>query len=508
MPRPDSRIVTAAGVLAGGTAVLVAAVLVGALGIGPSGVAASAAAAIVVGALLVLRPPVGVGAFLLAILFAQTVEQWFGADLRFVDEFAVLVTMVVSAATRWHRLRRLRPGWKEAALAVAVAAGIISSLLRDVPPDTWIPALGLFGKAIAFCYAVSWLDLELGDVEGLGAALVGTAVVLLALGFVEVLDPVHFQEALRLPRFEEVRGGITVVKSVFLQPAIFGWFMVYVSLLLYSRFMVLRERWALAVALMLNVGTLLSARRRPLVGLAAALLAGVAASVGRSDSGAVNLRRFAPLGAGLLVLAIVGVVAMSGFWATTVEEYLAPGNLGEILQPNPDEDLIAPSHPRMVLYVASVAIARDNFPFGAGLGRFGSFMSEVDYSPVYYTYGLAKVYGLQPGHTVAVSDTYWPMILAELGPIGFVAMLAFFALLAVSLWRKARRPDPAAVRAVALAGLLVLIEALVESVAAPTFVAPPVAFFVLGAVGIVLGMDRPGKSDLGTVSEAQARAAL
>ena len=489
MPRVDPRLIVVAGVIAGGAAALAAAALAGALEIGPSGATSAVAAAVVVGVLLAVRPAVGVGAFLLAILFAQTVEQWVGGDLRLIDEVSVVVIVLVSGALSWPQLRVRRPGWKEGALAVAIGAGIISSVIHAVPVQTWIPALALLVKAIAFFYAVSWLSLRVTEVEGLGAALVGIAVVVLALGMVEALDPARFQEALRLPRFEEVRGGITVVKSVFLQPAIFGWFTVFASLLLYARFLLLRERWALVVALLLNVGTLLSARRRPLVGLVAALVTGVAAAISRRRSGTVALRRYAPLGAGLVVLAVVATVALSDFWVATAEEYLSPGNLGEILQPNPDEDLIAPSHPRMVLYVASIAIARDDFPFGAGLGRFGSYMSEVDYSPVYYAYGLAKVYGLQPGHTVAVSDTYWPMILAELGPIGLLGMLAFFAAVVVSLWRRVRHSASVAVSAVALGGLMVLVEALVESMAAPTFVAPPIAFFVLGAAGVVLGMD-------------------
>ena len=440
MPRVDPRLIVAAGVIAGGAAVLAAAMIVGALSIGPSGVAAGIAAAAVVGVLLAVRPAVGVGAFLLAILFAQSAEQWFGGDLRLIDELSVVAIVLVSGARSWPVLRVRRPGWKEGALAVAIGAGIISSLVHAVPLQTWIPALALLVKAIAFFYAVSWLNLRLTDVEGLGAAIVGMAVVVLGLGIVEALDPVGFQEALRLPRFEEVRGGITVVKSIFLQPAIFGWFTVYASLLLYARFFFLRERWALAVALLLNVGTLLSARRRPLVGLVAALVTGVAA-VDRPDalgdrSRCADTRHWARVWSSWPWLP---PVALSDFWVATAEEYLSPGNLGEILQPNPDEDLIAPSHPRMVLYVASIAIARDDFPFGAGLGRFGSYMSEVDYSPVYYAYGLAKVYGLQPGHTVAVSDTYWPMILAELGPIGLAGVLVFFAAVVVSLWRWVRR---------------------------------------------------------------------
>ena len=40
-------------------------------------------------------------------------------------------------------------------------------------------------------------------------------------------------------------------------------------------------------------------------------------------------------------------------------------------------------NPRGLLYQVGTDIARDNFPLGAGFGRFGSFTSGVHYSPIY-----------------------------------------------------------------------------------------------------------------------------
>ena len=487
MPTPPSRARTAIEAIAGAAAVLAAAVVAGRLEVGPAGIAGSLAAAVLVGLLVAMRPAVGVATMLLAVILTDTVEVRFAVDLHLVDELSTLATGAVALVAGRERLRAARPGWREAALALAVAAGIVSSLLHAVPPATWIPALGLFVKGAVFLYAVSWLRPDIRSVEGAGAALVTVALVVLGLGLVEMWNPAAFQDALGLPRYEEIRGGIAAVKSVFLSPAIFGWFTVFASLLLYARFMVFREWWALIAALLLNVGTLLSARRRPLVGLAAALAAGVVATTSRGVPPRDALKQLAPLAGGVVVVGLIATLALSSFWAGTVEEYIGPGDLSEILRPNPDADLVAPAHPRMVLYVAAVAIARDEFPFGVGLGRFGSYMSEVDYSPVYVRYGLTNVYGLRPGQTVAVSDTYWPMVLGELGPVGLVGMIAFFVLLLADLWRVAARASPA-LRAIGLAALLVLVESLVDSLAAPLFVAPPIAFFVFGIAGVALSL--------------------
>ena len=42
--------------------------------------------------------------------------------------------------------------------------------------------------------------------------------------------------------------------------------------------------------------------------------------------------------------------------------------------------------PRIVLADAAVRIASDKFPFGSGLGTFGSWMSKVNYSDIYHEY--------------------------------------------------------------------------------------------------------------------------
>ena len=92
---------------------------------------------------------------------------------------------------------------------------------------------------------------------------------------------------------------------------------------------------------------------------------------------------------------------------------------------------------RIALYNTSVLIARDRFPFGVGLGRYGSGTSRDPYSPVYHEYGLDKIDGLSPQHSAFISDTFWPRILGETGVIGLAALLVFTVVLTIQVWRAA-----------------------------------------------------------------------
>lgn len=75
---------------------------------------------------------------------------------------------------------------------------------------------------------------------------------------------------------------------------------------------------------------------------------------------------------------------------------------------------------RARLYTTGEQIAADNFPLGVGFGRFASYASRLYYSPVYYEYGLSRVYGLSPTYPKFIDDTSWPSVIGESGYGGAV----------------------------------------------------------------------------------------
>jgi hypothetical protein len=140
---------------------------------------------------------------------------------------------------------------------------------------------------------------------------------------------------------------------------------------------------------------------------------------------------------------------------------------------------------RVALYVGSVEIAADRLPLGAGLGRYASWMSRVEYSPLYEEYGLSDIDGLGPENPVYATDTFWPQILGEFGVIGLAAYVAFLAALGYRLWRESGRPDGGAIRILRLGAGMVFAQALVESAANAMFHSPPRVYLLFLAVGVV-----------------------
>ena len=467
--------------IAGG---LLASVLVDRTGLEPRFLVTPAASALVLAALFWFQPAEGVGSFLLVSLVALTLQHWLHLDLRLLDEMTVASFGAVGLVRHGFPNGRFHIGIKEGALAVFIVTGVASSLVALVPVSTWVPALVLVLKAIALFYVVSWLRLTAVDVQRVGLVIVSVALLIAALGFVELVSPTGFQRALDLPPFTSIRGDLPVVKSIFLQPALLAWLTVFLRLLLYARFIVTRRWWLLPIALALNVLTIFTGRRTSLIGVVVALLVAAIWQLRHVPNLGKALGVWIPVVTGLAIVAVVFLSSFSTLFDDSLREYSAPPQLiADVLGPHPNADAIAAMPPRIALYVASVAIARDEFPFGAGLGRFGSEMSRVAYSPVYERYGLTKVRGLAADDSGSITDTFWPTILGETGVVGLGAFGLFIAALLAELWRFARGSWPPQVATLALVALLVFAESIVASLTSQVFVAPPIAYFVFGVAG-------------------------
>jgi O-antigen ligase len=146
---------------------------------------------------------------------------------------------------------------------------------------------------------------------------------------------------------------------------------------------------------------------------------------------------------------------------------------------------------RVALYQTAVAIARDDFPLGVGLGRYGSGLSRDPYSPVYHEYGLDTVRGMSVEFSDFIADAFWARVLGETGVIGFAALILFCAALAVELWRATRQShaEPLIV-AFVLGAWMVFVQALAETVASSMFESPPRVYLLFGATGIALSLAR------------------
>lgn len=140
------------------------------------------------------------------------------------------------------------------------------------------------------------------------------------------------------------------------------------------------------------------------------------------------------------------------------------------------------SRPAMML--ASGQIMYDYFPFGSGLGSFGTYASGEYYSHIYEVYGLDKMWGLSRSNPAFICDAFYPE-LAQFGIVGVMLYLGFWW----SILRRSFRVS-AHEQKQWLIVLLVFVFFLIEGVADATFTHNR-GLFIL----IIMAMALPKKYD-------------
>lgn len=115
----------------------------------------------------------------------------------------------------------------------------------------------------------------------------------------------------------------------------------------------------------------------------------------------------------LTVFAVLGAVVLVSW--QKIQVYFIQGAI-DMLQ-NESLEAFNDSFARPMLYVTGGQILLDYFPFGSGLASFASNASAVNYSTLYYDYGLDKVWGLSPSKTDFICDAYYPS-LCQFGVVG------------------------------------------------------------------------------------------
>jgi hypothetical protein len=434
--------------------------------------------------------------FALFVAFYDSIELHIGGAKQ-ADELTVALLAPLAlwrAGAQW----RAWTWWpREAALAIFLLAAIASSFLRSVPLEIAAPGLVLVIKAIIFLYVVMLTPFPAWAIGG--ALRVGLAIGMgvMALGLIEYLNPPAFQSVFGLPEYVRSRGEGAVVKSLFAHPALFGFFTTFVALFAFAQYHATRRwRW-LGVALFMSLGPFFSARRRAILALLASLGTGFLETLRRVRDLRTIARTWLPVLAGLVVIGAIFLSGLANLYTATIERYLerqATVGAGGNLIVGESENTQA----RLALYTGSALVAMDYLPLGAGLGRYGTWMSREYYSPEYQELQLDEIRGLKARRPSAVTDTFWPAILGESGVIGLLAYVGFVATLGVILWREAGRDDGPLLRLLRFGAGMIFAQAMIESLASSMFHSPPrvyLFYLVVGAVAAIAWRRRAAQTE-------------
>lgn len=418
------------------------------------------------------NPPALVGVALTVCLFVRTVDHFTSASfLGSLDDIFVMVVILRALLYRVERsgeepFLRSFPGFTFA--LIFAGFGLISAFVNNVPFGTIALGSYLATKAVFFGWAVAQFQWTVEAVRASWKWGCSVAAVIAVAMLLNIAIPGPWAAAFSVSGASIERYGLPSLFGPFVHPfdLAFACSVLAVAAAAYLRVFG-RRKWAVFALLVGLVGTVLSLRRKDLLGIAAGLFTLTA-----------RLSRPGWLIAGALVLPILLVWNWS-FLSQQVSDLIA------------SYASLTSREARTVLTLGGIHLAISDFPFGAGFGRFASRAAAVNYSPEYYNLGINNTYGLGPGvgQGAFLTDTSWPALLGEAGFVGtsaFVAMLVAF-LIVSRRWTRSSVPE---MRWVGLTGVSLLVVILFESTGASVFASPPMFPFLPALIGIGASLER------------------
>lgn len=266
------------------------------------------------------------------------------------------------------------------------------------------------------------------------------------------LIPSDFSEA---PRF-----GYTPVRAIFVHPGVLGSMMLLAACFFLAEMTTGRRRMRHLLGFIgAIVCVLLAARAKALLVLPLALAVSWAVSIRANHGRWPRVRPGVMIGAG----AVTGAFTFA-FWPI-ISIYTGERGATSV---------------RNLLLSTAVKINRDYGLLGAGPGMFGSAVSyRMHYSPLYYEYGLAGIYGASPEFPLFLGDQWWAWFLGEVGVLGMAAFLLFL----YQAIRWMMPPEPIAWGSIIGCAAGALSYGIITGFADANLTTPPFGYAAMGLLG-------------------------
>jgi type III secretory pathway component EscS len=369
-----------------------------------------------------------------------------GAAVRQGDEVLVLLFVLL---TVWRAVRtdaRMPPArFVLPGIAVAVF-GLLGAAVHGVPITVAFAGAWLGLKLWVMIAVTLMLPWEQDDIRRIYSVFTGIGLLVAALGVLDYLTHAAISQALHtsIVRFSSEGFRGEAVHSIFPNPGEYSVFMSMLFALTFSRFAEKRSKSDLVMALVFAGSVMLSLRLKGVLSLAAVAIVVVLVQAATQKRGAVTAL-------------LIGMLLVVGIYSVE----------GNVISQRVSTFASSETTARARLYTTGEHIATDDFPLGVGFGRYASYMSRLDYSPIYYQYGLSSIYGLSQARPDYIDDTSWPSVIGETGFGGLAIYLAGLVVVVLAIV-KSLRAARGETRWVPLAALCAMAALLVDSLGDPT----------------------------------------
>lgn len=291
------------------------------------------------------------------------------------------------------------------------------------------------------------------------------AILACIFAIIDLVNPYMLREFLNTFNRIDIRSGIISVQSFFVHPGVYGWFMIFTALLNFFMYEYYKKNQLnLFLCVLFLIFALLSLRFKVVLGILLLL------TIKITKTSYHPLIKVIP---GMIIIFIYYFLNKE-LIGLTIERYITA-------------DVFVSA--RKALYVFSPIIAAAYFPFGSGIGTFGSWYSRENYSDLYFEYNLYRVQGLQPHFPDWITDTYWPSILAESGFIGFtiIVLLNLYILLFLFKKNKGSSNDNGFIY---ITVFFVMVHTLIDSMGEQIYNSAPQFLLISILVGISFGIQQ------------------
>lgn len=391
--------------------------------------------------------------------------------IKFADEGAPPMLLILIIGSRLLNHRKLFKTNIDKLLLLFMTISILSSVANKVPLGIFLSQAVIYAKGFLMFYIFANISFTPSLINKYIRFFLVIACILLLLGLIDLAFPLQFRTITGNRTDIQYFYNFPSVQAVFDHPAKFGWYMSFITSFCIAYFLIFNRHSYLTAGVIFMLGAFLSMRAKTIIGLVIAILLGLMILPYKK-----RLYQW-------ILLLVVPAFAILIFWPLIlnifqlkIAVYFTGDYTSEVA--------------RNALYLKGLEIAGDFFPFGAGLGRYGSWMSRVVYSPLYDSYHLSGLYGLSREMPHFINDTFWAMVLGESGFLGFIVYAAILFRFLRSLSGEIKIIRDANKRAFLLGTFIMLVEGIIESVAYPTYTSPPTSFFIFSITGIAYSLCR------------------
>lgn len=262
--------------------------------------------------------------------------------------------------------------------------------------------------------------------------------------------------------YEYARQGLPSVMGLFIHAGQYGWFMLMVGLIHYTKYRTENNKRYFYKFIIYAVLACLSMKIKVVVGVVMVLMFDLYVLQKRK----LNLNK--------VIVPLVTVVPLLLLYGNQLEQtytmYFTSGS----------------ESARYAFLAGGLCIIKDFFPFGVGFGKFGTYYAQLNYSEWYYTYGLNFIYGLQPGNVFFGMDTFWPAIMGETGFIGTTIYILLLVYIFRALYKKYKLINGdfnCDIRFAFMLAMFVFVQAIMESFGEQIFNSSPQNI----VIGIMIG---------------------